>query len=62
MVNNVSQTSIGFSTDENAVSVLYKNNDEIKVLEKATKQRIAKQLLVLIYSAYQDKLSKYKQN
>jgi len=54
VVNDVSQTGIGFDTEENAVSILSKYDTPIIHLEKTTKQEIATQLLHIIFSAYQE--------
>src|SRR3990167_7375002 len=50
VVNDVSQSNIGFESDDNAVSVIYEN--EIFHLEKNLKQKIAEKLLEIIFDCY----------
>jgi phosphopantothenoylcysteine decarboxylase/phosphopantothenate--cysteine ligase len=48
--NDVSDSSIGFESNENAVTVIYENGE--KVLEKASKQEIARELIHLFGKLY----------
>ncbi len=46
--NDVSRQDIGFASDDNAMTVFFKNNDKAVKLEKASKHQIASQLVSLI--------------
>jgi len=46
VVNDVSDQSIGFNSDDNAVTVLWRNREQI--LERASKSSIARQIVNLI--------------
>ena len=50
--NDVSDSSIGFESNENAVTVIYENGE--KVLEKASKQEIARELIHLFGKLYSE--------
>lgn len=50
IANDVSRADIGFSSDDNAVTIIAQ--DEVIHLEKCTKDRLALQLLVIIYDMY----------
>lgn len=55
VVNDVSQSEVGFDSDENAVSVLH--GDKVTHFNKSSKQLIADELLKLVFSGYQSHLS-----
>lgn len=46
--NDVSRSDIGFGSDDNAMTVFFKNKEQSVKLEKATKEKIAEQLADLI--------------
>lgn len=46
--NDVSRTDIGFGSDDNAMTVFFKGKDAAVSLEKASKDKIAEQLVALI--------------
>lgn len=46
--NDVSRTDIGFGSDDNAMTVFFKDKSEGMTLEKASKDKIAEQLVALI--------------
>lgn len=46
--NDVSRTDIGFGSDDNAMTVFFKDKSEGATLEKASKDKIAEQLVALI--------------
>lgn len=46
--NDVSRTDIGFGSDNNAMTVFFKDKSEGATLEKASKDKIAEQLVALI--------------
>ena len=46
--NDVSRTDIGFGSDDNAMTVFLKDKSEGRTLEKASKDKIAEQLVALI--------------
>lgn len=46
--NDVSRSDIGFGSDDNAMTVFFKNKEQSVKLEKATKEKIAEQLAELI--------------
>ena len=46
--NDVSRTDIGFGSDDNAMTVFLKDKSEGMTLEKASKDKIAEQLVALI--------------
>lgn len=46
--NDVSRTDIGFGSDDNAMTVFFKDKAEGVTLEKASKDKIAEQLVVLV--------------
>ena len=48
MANDISRSDIGFSSDDNEVTILDKSG-RIKKLEKASKQVIARQILEYIH-------------
>ena len=56
VVNDVSQNDIGFSADDNAVTLITENS--IIPIEKNSKENIAKQLLKIIYENYQKRTKK----
>ena len=51
--NDVSDSSIGFESSENAVTVIYENGE--KVLQKASKQEIARKLIHLLGKLYSER-------
>ena len=55
VVNDVSQNDIGFDADENAVTIISKN--EIIQLEKNSKKNIAQSILEIVFAQYQMKKS-----
>ena len=46
--NDVSRTDIGFGSDDNAMTVFFRDRAEGATLEKASKDKIAEQLVALI--------------
>jgi phosphopantothenoylcysteine decarboxylase / phosphopantothenate---cysteine ligase len=46
--NDVSRTDIGFGSDDNAMTVFFKGKDAAVSLEKASKDKIAEQLVALV--------------
>lgn len=58
VVNDVSRSDIGFGCDQNAVTIVTK--DEIMHIEKNSKENIAYQLLQIIFENYKNSRSSEK--
>lgn len=53
VANDISQSDIGFDTDENAASVILKNQKDVITLPKMSKYRLAENILEIIHPTLQ---------